>query len=267
MRNIRTVIPSDENLDPYSTITGADGKQILSIHIAHPHKHVFSHYAGNETAISSTLAQALSKNTKVVTLDSALLFSVGDIVDIQQGAEHIHHYRQITSITGDTVTLDAFADVDFNLGSTIVKTNINMAIDGSITPVTFRIPTNASEFNHLETLTITATHTNPGDDEKFCGIPALENGLHVRVSRNNGESYETVAVWKTNQQMRSDMGNAFEYLPAAPSGLDSTVGSYNFFDKSGAIELLQGSNNDALEFIIQDDLSGLSSLLIKIHGH
>jgi len=267
MRTIRSVTPVDANLDAYHSILNADGDPILSVHIAHPHKHVFAHYGSRETGDYSTLAVQLDKNTKIATFTSAALFSLGDIVDIQSGTEHVHHYRGITAVSDDVITFDALTDIDFAIGSTVAKASINMAVDGSVAPVIFEIPVKSSEFLHLETLTITSTHTDAGDDEKFCGMDALDSGLHVRVNRNNGEAYETVAIWKTNQQMRADMGNAFAYLPAAPSGLDSTIGSYNFFEKSGAIELLQGSNNDVLEFIVQDDLTDLNSLLIKVHGH
>jgi hypothetical protein len=103
------------------------------------------------------------------------------------------------------------------------------------------------------------------DDSKFGGIDALDNGAIIRTNRNNGESFETIASWQSNKDMKEDMFDVI-YSDKAGGG-NYGVASEWLLAESGAIVNISESNNDFFEVVIQDDLTSLIDFQIKVQGH
>ena len=242
-----------------------DGAWYLAIAEEHIHHTLFNHYFNLETAVEDTLNGAVAVNSKTLILNDATGFTAGDPIDVHVGAVHKHMYRKIISIAINTLTIDAGVDVALPDGSQVDETSFNMAVNGAVTPQIFIMKPRGTEEVDIMRMIIEMVHSAGGDDEKFGGITALTNGVHIRKNINNGESYQTIAVYRSNKDLKNDMYDLV-YGAKAAGGANSTTGRFTF-DKFGAVINLKASNNEFMECVIQDDLTGLDTFEIKMQGH
>jgi len=255
----------DANGIPIDTPTGESGDIALSVHDEHLHQTPWFHPATRDDTAVDTLNGAVAANSKTLILNDATGFSVGDYINIDLGAVHTHMYRKITAIVTNTLTIDASVDFALTDGSTVQEVILNMAVDGSSTPVIFEVNPSVGENIDIMRLLIQITDATEPDDSKFGAEPALTNGVLLRKSINNGASYETLAIWRTNGDMKLDMFNV-EYSSKAGAGNWGVSGRWTIFE-SGAVLNIEEANNEKLEIIVQDDLTGLVTFEIKFQGH
>jgi hypothetical protein len=255
----------DANGNIAEIIHGDSGDHYLSVHVEHAHHRMWNHYFNLETAVENTTDGITAVDSKTIVLNDATGFNVGDKIDIHAGAVHVHSYREIISIATDTLTIDAGVDTALPDGSQIDQTSFNMAVNGAVTPQVFIMKPRGTEVIDITRMITQMVHSASASDILFGGITALTNGVHIRKNINNGESYSTIAIWKSNKDLKEDMYDV-TYGATAGAGNKSTTGRWTF-EKSGAVVNLVASNNEFLEFIVQDDLTGLEDLQVKCQGH
>ena len=242
-----------------------DGNWYLATAHEHIHYTLWNHYFNLETAVQDTTNGVTAVNSKTIVLNDATGFSAGDSIDVHLGATHCHCYREIISIATNTLSLDAPVDTALPDGSQIDQTSFNMAVDGSSVDQVFTMKPRGTEEVDITRLILELVHSSAGDDGKFGGISALTNGVHIRRNINNGESYQTIAVWRSNKDIKIDMYD-LAYAAKAPGGENSTTGRWTFTKMDVALNL-KASNNEFMECVIRDDLTGLTSFEIKMQGH
>ena len=252
------------------TPTGESGDIALAVHVEHLHQTQWLHSTYTDEAADDTLNGAVTAGDQVITLADATGFTAGDIISLSLGAVHTHMYRKIISIATNDLTLDAEIDINLTDGSTVQEVSNNMAAkDGSSTPVVFSAFTIPGESIDVVRMILTMSHKSQGTDDAFGSLTALTNGIHIR--KNNGDgTYETLGIWKTNQEIRGDMYD-LSYSDKAGPSLFGTSTRWSIFDGTGSVVNIDGGNGESIEVIVQDDLTAstaeLSTLFINWQGH
>jgi len=138
-----------------------------------------------------------------------------------------------------------------------------MAVNGSVTPVVFESGPLTGEWDIVRMIGAIIDGTSM-DDAKFGGIGPLTNGV---VFRKKNGIYKNLFTAKSNGQMALRMYDV-SYADKAPSG---SFGlrfrrTWNGRDKSGVVVRLNAEDGDTFQCVIQDDLTGLDSFNVVIHG-
>jgi hypothetical protein len=238
----------------------------LNIHDAHVHSSLINHFVFTKDGYSSsTLDGNVLAGDRTITLVDGSGFAAGNYIDMLQGTSHVHHWRKIIAVSVNDITIDAPADIDFASGSSVEEGSADMGVNGSVTPVIFSVTPQGDEILHIGQLLVTIESSAAADDSKFGGLPALTNGVVVRVSRNNGAEFETLSTWRTNKDLKEDM-YLVVYSDKAGGGNYGVHGKWNL-EESGAISKIDETNNDKFEVVIQDNLTSLVDFQIKVQGH
>ncbi len=264
------VILGNQDGVPLDTPTGESGDNVLGVHVEHLHQTQWLHSSYTNEAASDTLNGAVTAGDKVITLNDATGFLAGDIISLSLGTVHTHQYRKIISIATNDLTLDAEVDINLTDGSTVQEVSNNMALqDGSSTPVVFSAFTVPGEKIDIMRMILTMSHKSQGTDDAFGSLTALTNGIHIR--KNNGDgTYETLGIWKKNQDIRGDMYD-LSYSDKAGPSLFGTSTRWSIFDGTGSVVNINGTNGESVEVVVQDNLTAstneLSTLFINWQGH
>lgn len=239
----------------------------VGIHDADAHhvpiNELFHRHTGVETTL--TVATVAGQSTSI-TVDDPAGFAIGDPLQIQNGLIEIT-FPTIIGIAGSVFSLDRPIDKTFDVGTDVKQVSTNMAVDGSTTPVSFKLVSDGEEAWHIQSFLLSMLHTTPQDDATFGGLPALTKGCVLRGYNGTADAFRTFTVWKTNSDIILDMGD-ITYHTKAPAGFYGTSGDGQIKNRTGAVPRINSSNGDYLELLIQDDLTQLNSTIyLKGQGH
>lgn len=207
--------------------------------------------------------QTQTVNSYDLTFVDTTGVSVGNIIRVQEGSRLFQ--ANILSITGNVVTTNIPLDFNYSVNADVSEASIEMAIDGSTTPVIFSLePTQQSTW-HITRMICAMVHSSAGDDSKFGGIPALTRGIVIR--QTNGISHTFFSA-RNNGELRLRMYD-LEYSDKAGGGDFGTSfrRSFGGQDKNGAVIELDPAQNESFEVVIQDDLTALENFRCVIQGH
>lgn len=170
----------------------------------------------------------------------------------------------VVGVATNTITIDRPIDHVFPSSTTLGRiVTSDMSILGSLVSpqiFTFRAGTAPVDITRLMLEMIDDTSM---DDGKFGGIAALTNGLVLRLY--NGR-HKTIFNFKTNGDIKEfcyDVSYA-DKAPAGQFGLSSRI-TFGGQDKHGVVIRLSGA--DVLQWVVQDDLTGLTHLSGAVQGH
>lgn len=169
----------------------------------------------------------------------------------------------VKNVAINLITIDRPIDHDFKALTTlgrIVRSNMN--VNGSVTPQIFSIragmiPTDFTQF------IITMTSTSAMDDGKFGSLAELSRGLVFRIIDS---FHKTIFCFKRNGCIAQYSFNT-KYPDKSPSGTYAFNANliFNGLENRGVV--LRIKDTDVIQFVVQDDLTGLSSLKISAIGH
>jgi hypothetical protein len=170
----------------------------------------------------------------------------------------------VINVATDTITVDRPLDFAFTSASTLGRiVTTEMAVSGSLaSPQIFSIRAGATERDHTR-LIVSMLDDTTMDDGRFGGGTALANGLVFRIVNS---FQKTIFNWKSNGEMANfcyDVSYS-DKAPAGQYGLRARI-SFGGQDKHGVV--LRLGTNDVLQFVVQDDLTGLVSLKAVVQGH
>lgn len=252
--------------DVIGTPVGESGDIALAVHVEHLHQSPWTHSFDLATATTSTLNGAVAVGSKTLILNDATGFLAGGFIDIHQATAHSHLYRKIITVVANTLTIDSGVDIALPDGSEVIKTSFDMAVNGAVTPVVFTIEPGPGEKIDVERLLLSIAASSAPDDVKFGDLDALVNGVHLRKSIDGGASFDTLAIWRTNGDMKLSMFDV-DYTTKAGGGDHGVNGRWSIFHGTGAVVNLDQTNDEIMECVIQDDLSALTSFRIAMQGH
>jgi len=224
---------------------------------------IVTHVYGDVTAQSTVAVAIVSQDRDIVLVDSTG-FLVGDSITNLVAASD-RTFPTIVAIVGNTITLDKLIDGSYPIGTIIEAVPVEMNVLGvPASPTIFKVKPPIGQVWHLTRVMITMTHSSAGDMGKFGGIPALTYGLLGRVL--SGGSFISYTNWKANSDMGRDMYDIRFDARSGGGGDFGTTCRFTFTNLGTAIEL-DGNDGDELQFLVQDDLTGLDSFEIGVQGN
>lgn len=189
----------------------------------------------------------------------------GTYVCMQEGSRSFQ--AKVMSGGGtNTLTLDTPLDYEFGVCTIIENKTPDLNVVGSTSAeVLATLKPNWGVKWDITRVIMSMVHASSADDGKFGGIDGLTNGIILRKS--NGE-HHTIFNAKTNGELRERMYDV-SFNDKAPAGAYGTTCRRTFAgqDKNGVTIRLDGSLNESLDILIQDDLSGLTSFRSVAQGH
>lgn len=217
---------------------------------------------------TTTAAVVIDDYTFIVTDTTGMI--AGQHVRLIDPAGDRFYFGTITNITDSTITVDTPFDYGYSSGSEVTFSNKNMNVSGSTTtPMIFQGRTGTISIPSgvdITRIIFSCITDTPVDLSLFGDLEALTNGLALRVIKN-GYQYNVFNV-KTNADI-SGLCYDFDVFQALnpAQGVDGFKARITFAgqNKMGvAIRLEQDEN---IEILIQDDLTGLTELFVVIEGH
>lgn len=259
----RIMVGVDENGNP-SLINSLHNA--LNVHEAHVHHLPVNEFFHAHTGVATTIAVASAVNDTSIEVVSAIGFVIGDFLQIENGVIETT-FPVITNIVGNVFTLDRPLNHAYSIGDSVEVILIDMSVVGSLAaPVSYKLSPDPNQVWHVMSFIISATFTTAADDSLFGNLTALTNGVVLRGYDGTTGTYRTFTNWKSNSDIKLDMYDV-PYTDKAGAGLFGMNGNGAIYIRTGAVPELNGSAGDYLEILIQDNVSGLSSLKLKGQGH
>jgi hypothetical protein len=173
-------------------------------------------------------------------------------------------YATVISVATDTITVDRPIDNLFPSATSLARiVNSNMAVDGSGTPRIFTVRAGSKPID-ITRIIIAMTDQTSMDDAKFGGLSALAKGFVFRAIDGFNK---VVFNFKTNGEIA---GYCYDvrYSDKAPSGFFGLTARITFAGQSKhGVALRVSTFTDALQWIVQDDLTDLDTLRVAAQGH
>ena len=224
----------------------------------------FDTYFAKALGGSITFLQANSTfDTYTINLTSTTNYSIGDYVGIAEVDKS--YFGEVLAVNGTIITLDTPLDSSYTTNAIVFSSTRDLNVDGSNNRQIYSITIGAgSEISvDVTRIMIVITCTEAPELETFCDLPALTKGVVLRRVDGVSQNYWNVKNNGDFSNLAFDM-NVLSDKKFTTNGL---VVRYTFAgqDKHGvAVRLNPG---DALELIVQDDLSSLDSFRIIAEGH
>jgi hypothetical protein len=172
-------------------------------------------------------------------------------------------YATVMNVATNTITLDRPIDYAFAASTTLGRiATSQMAVDGSSTEQIFTVRAGTVPFD-ITRVIIQMVHSAAGDDGKFGGITAISRGL---VMRSIDGVQNTIFNFKTNGDIRNFCFD-LTYSDKAAGGENGTGARITFGGQSKHGVTIRLSGTDSLQWVVQDNLTGLTSLRIVAQGH
>jgi hypothetical protein len=200
---------------------------------------------------------------------------IGDEILLLDVVGDREYYAEVLGVAGDVITVDRPIDHIFPATQTpgdptfpastsfgrIVNTN--MAVDGSVTEQIFSVRSGQVK-SDITRYILRMLGTTAMDDGKFGDQPPLTRGIVFRILNS---FQKTIFNFKTNGEISQfcfDLRYA-DKAPAGNTGLSSRT-TFAGQDKHGVV-LRIGPTTDAIQLVVQDDLTTLIELKIAAQGH
>ncbi len=263
---------TDNGDGTYSISTGLNGVTIedgtLTVNVKELRTNMINETMHLETEIYTMFAVAPTAGDTTFTVVDATGFNIDDRIQIEDGITETN-YPSILEINGNDITLNRPIDKTYNTTTDgIRKLIVNMAVDGSVTPMSFKVaPETTLADIHITRFLFNMTHGSAGDMGLFGDLDPLEKGVLLRAWYKRTNEYKTIALWKTNADIAIDMFDVKFDTRSSGGGTFGTSGRWTFTNAGVVAELQAGTPPDFLELLIQDDLTGLDSLTANFQGH
>lgn len=244
--------------NPISSFKGA-----LSVYDSDVNSIMVDEHLRQDEGTTDTLNAVASVDDYVVTVVDGSKFIANDRVVLSEGALRESATIKIISVSVNNLTFDKPLENAYTTAAVIKTVTKSLNVDGSITRQIFSISPPADEIWHIFRVALVMTHTTVASDDKFGNLTKLNAGLVLRHTNGNTRN---LTVWRDNGDIIEDTGVDLRYSAKSGGGLFGTAARWTF-KRAGTVLALDGSTGDTFMAIVQDDLTGLSDLEIKIQGH
>jgi hypothetical protein len=225
----------------------------------------------NQVTNSTELTDAIAIDDLDIVVDDATGVSAGSyIILFHPGSVRFSTFIAL-SVVSTTITLDTPIDFAYPAGTFVDIAVINLAVDGSSTTQTFGLrgtgaPPGVDLSFDVTRIIFTCITATAVDLSKFGDIAAgITNGL---VLRKRDGTFHNVFNIKTNGDIANLMFDWTVHQASNPiQGQDGFISRMTFAgqDKMGVtIRLAIGED---LEFLVQDNLSTITSFKVIAEGH
>lgn len=219
---------------------------------------------GSPTALAAAVPDPSLSPSRLLTVNSIANISIGDWLGVFSGTEGSERYywAEVMDINGLVLTMQALIDYPFDVGSTVISTTKNMAVDGSVTPQVFSIQAGGGSGDlaiDISRVMMACLTLDTVDLSTFGDIAGgLIYGIYLRVKENG--VYRNKMIAKTNFDLAKF---AYDWQPFAKSRPNEGQDGFNWRfslggeDKHDSFSRVEGGNIGTLQWVIQDDLTTL----------
>lgn len=236
-----------------------NGRAMFPIHLEHPHWRFFNTHLHRLTGDNTTLAAAATKGDYTITVVDGTSFASGKMFIDGASAREVDSIK-IMSQASNVITMAKPLSNSYPIGTNIRKVSLNMAVNGSVTPVSFEMTAPPGLPVHIETINWYINTPEQPYDKLFGGGPGLARGMHMRTVEQNGAIHNERGTFRINQRFR-----VFDYQiekidqAAGPQADWALWAKINLREQNDGIIRLDPSTNDKLEVLVQDDLTNASN--------
>lgn len=217
---------------------------------------------------TTTIAADVAIDDRVVTLPGGHTAVVGDILELTDNATGIFVQSRILSIATNDLTLDQPINFAYTAaGTTAIISSDEILVDGSSTPQIFALAPITNQVGDIVHL-ILEIEGNGGMDATTLGAdPALTNGCVFRI-KNSAGGYHNLFNFRSNGDLIHHAFNHQYLLPKEGNTVKSIVTQLRFGGQSehGVVVRLDGSLNEELQLVIQDNLTTGLNIRFKLTG-
>lgn len=215
------------------------------------------------TLSTPTLAANTIVNDRDIQLSPGHGLTVGNIGEIIELADSTNGsfftQCQITDVTGDIIELECPVNRIYTTTESLVAhSSQDMNVDGSTTPVIFSILPFALQKGDMVRCIPEFRGANPMDFETFGDLPALANGIVMRVNNGDG-TYRNLYNFKDNGDV---IKQCFDHDFFTNIGNNSRAMvarlTWGGQSKRGVVIRLEGDIFESLEIVVQDNLTGMT---------
>ena len=171
----------------------------------------------------------------------------------------------ITGVGVDNISFNAPLDKAFSLNSIVEFAEWNMAVDGGTSSKEYSVCSVRNKQWDIVRSLFSITDNAAMDTSLFGGIPALTNGVLLRLS--DGYQKNIFVIRDNSGFAERNYDNT--YSSKAPAGFYGFISRRTFGgqDKNGVVLRLNGATDDCLKIIINDDLTDLIKFAAIAQGH
>lgn len=187
----------------------------------------------------------------------------GNVLCLKENGRYFQALVPTGGVSGNTITITTPIDHIFTVAAQGFRSNAEMNVNGSVTPVVFAVTPPAGTKWHIRGMDLSMLDNTAMDDSTFAGITALPKGLVFR--KKNGD-YHSFFNIKTNGEFAL-RATTYEYSAKAPAGFYGLNVEFDFLGHFGTVVMLDADAGDYLEVLVQDDLSAVNFFRATISGH
>lgn len=144
----------------------------------------------------------------------------------------------------------------------------NQNVDGSTTPVTFKVEANANYDIHITAISVFITDSVIANNKFGDVTGGLTNGIDLKITEDGNTTYLYQGVKTIGELLASNHNPKDNLIVAYESNNDALVVNFDFGNnyKPGGLRIGRG-NTDKLEAVVNDDLTMIDNIKIKIFGY
>lgn len=239
---------SGDAINPATTENQLPGEYPCSVHLS------------RQLSVTA-LALSVSKGGRLLTVTGPAGFVIGSKLTVEDAANTENDVLTVKGINGAELTVDRAMDADHAAGVIIrrVNTQLNSAVGSAVTPMVYEFRPLAGVWRITSLHLLMSSAQEPTLD-KFGGIAALANGVQVRQCNDTGRDYTFALPFRSNAAM--ELAGGIYTKEDKVGTLYWTHFGFDFRQLFDAYFLV--SPTSALCAAVQDDLSGLGSIEIKL---
>lgn len=258
----RRVIKSPPGFPDELTETDARGSKAVKVFIQDQASVILDCYMTQQLA-SVTLALDTIADTQTITLTGGHGTTAGEFINLGEGANFSQF--EVISVATDVLTLDSLMDIVYTTSATVERASPDMNVDGSSTPVIFRIAPITGQEIDVTRCIFNIEDTAQMDFETFGSGAALTNGCFLRL--HNG-TINNIFNWKTNGQFinRSFDHDFLTNIGNSNRGFTART-TFAGASKRGVTIRLVGADGDEFQVIVQDNLTAQDEIRMVAQGH
>jgi len=176
--------------------------------------------------------------------------------------------HQVGAVATNTVTVDTPIDFEYQIGDQVSGGSSDMAVKGSVTPVHYHIRYPDPGLTIVGDITRIILVMECGGAcswAEFGDQTALTNGLILRKS--TASTLHNILNAKSNKELANVMYDLDILLAAGPAAVDAVKGRMTFSGLSKMGTVVRLDSGEDLEFIVQDNISGLTTFKVFAEGY
>lgn len=209
-------------------------------------------------------ADAVVDSYKLIIKSSTIL--ANDYLSIVIDGNNPQYYcGKVVSVSDDSLYMDTPLNFPYDSGAVVREYFPEMNVNGSSTQQIFTIINRTTNPIDINKIAVSISDSEAMDDGKFGGVNALAKGVTLRVKRNTGY-YEHLGTLKTNGDLAM-YSDGLTYSAKAPAGQNGLFAQVIFNGQEHAGVTIRLDYLEELQFIVKDDLSGLTSFRAMAFGH